>query len=223
MAVSSIHSVLPQPAVNVFLRVPNGHIVCSEKWRSTELIRKLACGVNVLYDDNIGILDFCPSENIGVIYVSEGDLLAGAAYKRKLAKLRMANKVKGVVIVERTSVTEQYFSKLQQLTVLELGMVLLPVGNQAEAANILIGMVHVENKPHDNQLRLKVKNVSIETSVLNTVKTIPCLGDVNARALLECFGSILKIALASEQDLAVVIGRAKAAQVRSFFSQNGKL
>lgn len=46
-------------------------------------------GVNVLFEDNTGIIDFYPSEHTGVIYVSEADLVSGAMYKRKMAKLRM--------------------------------------------------------------------------------------------------------------------------------------
>ena len=46
-------------------------------------------GVNVLYEDHLGVVDFHPSERMGVVYVSEGDLVAGTSYKRKLAKLRM--------------------------------------------------------------------------------------------------------------------------------------
>ena len=46
-------------------------------------------GVNVLFEDNLGVVDFHPSEHMGVVYVSEGDLVTGASYRRKIAKLRM--------------------------------------------------------------------------------------------------------------------------------------
>lgn len=43
--------------------------------------------------------------------------------------------------MEKTQATEQYFGGLQQLAVLELGLTLLPVTCQAEAASLLIALV----------------------------------------------------------------------------------
>ena len=51
------------------------------------------------------------------------------------------NTVKGVVVGERTHMTEQYWADLQQFVVLELGLVLLPVTCPAETARFLIEMV----------------------------------------------------------------------------------
>ena len=47
-----------------------------------------AGGVNVLYEDNLGIVDFHPTNDVGVIYLSEANLVTGSSYKRKLVKLR---------------------------------------------------------------------------------------------------------------------------------------
>ena len=51
----------------------------------------IAGGVNILYEDHLGVVDFHPSEGTGVIYVSEGDLVSGTLYRRKIAKLRMVS------------------------------------------------------------------------------------------------------------------------------------
>lgn len=45
------------------------------------------------------------------------------------------------MIVEKTPITEQYFSAVQKLVVLQLGMVLLPVANQGEASQLITQLV----------------------------------------------------------------------------------
>ena len=44
--------------------------------------------VNVLYEDQIGVVDFHPSSNTAVLYISEGDLVMGQSYRRRVVKLR---------------------------------------------------------------------------------------------------------------------------------------
>jgi len=41
-----------------------------------------------MFDDALDVVDFCPSNNIAVIYVTEAELVAGCAYRRRLVKLR---------------------------------------------------------------------------------------------------------------------------------------
>jgi hypothetical protein len=47
---------------------------------------------NVLFDDSLGSIDFRPSNNVAVIYVSEAELVAGNIHRRKIVKLRKASK-----------------------------------------------------------------------------------------------------------------------------------
>lgn len=47
----------------------------------------------------------------------------------------------GIVIVEKTQISDQYFLAVQKLVVLELGMVLLPVANQGEASQLITQLV----------------------------------------------------------------------------------
>lgn len=49
--------------------------------------------------------------------------------------------LQAVVIVEKTRLSEQYFSGLQKFVVLELGLTLLPVSTAAEAAQLIAQMV----------------------------------------------------------------------------------
>lgn len=43
--------------------------------------------IQVLYDDNLGLIDFYPSSNTGVVYITEAELVSNS-YRRRLAKLR---------------------------------------------------------------------------------------------------------------------------------------
>lgn len=43
--------------------------------------------MQVLYDDNLGLVDFYPSSTNGVVYITEAEL-ASNNYRRRLAKLR---------------------------------------------------------------------------------------------------------------------------------------
>lgn len=51
----------------------------------------VAGSCRVLFEDSLGMVDFCPAQTIGVVYVTEADLVSGQGYKRKLAKLRMVS------------------------------------------------------------------------------------------------------------------------------------
>lgn len=42
--------------------------------------------IQVLYDDNLGLIDFYPSSNTGVVYITEAELVSNSY--RRLAKLR---------------------------------------------------------------------------------------------------------------------------------------
>lgn len=52
-----------------------------------------------------------------------------------------ASSLRGIVIVERSQISDQYFLGVQKLVVLELGMVLLPVANQGEASQLITQLV----------------------------------------------------------------------------------
>jgi len=41
-----------------------------------------------MFDESLGVIDFCPSSNIAVVYVNEAELVAGSAYRRRLVTLR---------------------------------------------------------------------------------------------------------------------------------------
>jgi len=41
-----------------------------------------------MFDDSLTLFDFCPSNNIAVVYVTEAELVASSAYRRRLVRLR---------------------------------------------------------------------------------------------------------------------------------------
>ena len=62
------------------------------------LLVLFAGSVQILYQENLGVIDFYPSNHTGVVYVNEADLVTATGYRRKLAKLR---KVKSFTLVMR--------------------------------------------------------------------------------------------------------------------------
>ncbi|XP_064640536.1 Fanconi anemia core complex-associated protein 24-like isoform X2 [Lineus longissimus] len=176
--------------------------------------------MKIMYNEDEGsVVDFYPSHDTGVVIVSEADQVAGNAYKRKLAKLRKTQPVQGIVIAERTKTSAQYFSGLQDFTVLELGLKVIPVESMVEAANLIIQIAHVEHKStgsSPNPFRIKRKGPTIDSSLLATVQLIPGLGAVKAKLLLGKFKSLKEIVAASEKDLSECVGKSTAVSVRSF-------
>ncbi|XP_046544184.1 Fanconi anemia core complex-associated protein 24-like isoform X2 [Haliotis rubra] len=198
------------------IRVPLGHILVSGRWRNTDLVNTLQGTANVHFDDGLGVVDFHPSSHTGVIYVSEADIVSGSGYKRKVAKLRKANKVRGVVMAEKTATSGQYYQDLQKFVMLEIGFVLLPVNNQKEAAGLLAQMVDVESKPEANPFFKKPRPVSVDVALLSSLQCIPRLGGVKAKQLLLHFGSLQAIARASLEDLSSIVGKASATNIKAF-------
>ncbi|XP_071785611.1 Fanconi anemia core complex-associated protein 24-like [Asterias amurensis] len=210
-------SQIPCTPVNEGGRVPPGCIVTSQRWKGSELVKTLKGRLKVVIEDNLGVIDFHPSNEAGVIYVSETDLVAGSNFKQKIAKLRKANSLRGIVIAELTPVSNQYYCELQKFVILELGLRLLFVSSQTEAANLLIQMVNEEHKPHANPFLVKRRKQPIDAVVLTLVQLIPNVGPVKAKHLLQKFGSIRGISNASEEAIAEVVGKSKASHIRSFF------
>ncbi|KAL2762526.1 Fanconi anemia core complex-associated protein 24 isoform 2 [Daubentonia madagascariensis] len=117
--------------------------------------------------------------------------------------------------------SEQYFPALQKFTVLDLGMVLLPVANQTEASCLIVQLVQEQTKePSKNPFLRKKRAQLSELSLLRTVQQIPGVGKVKAPLLLQKFPSIQQLSNASIQELERVVGQAAAQQIHAFFTQS---
>ncbi|NXK55999.1 FAP24 protein, partial [Chauna torquata] len=201
--------------------VPYGHVIGNEKWRGSEVAQRLQGKIKLIFEDGLGLVDFHLSNRICILYISEADLVAGDDFKRRLVRFRNASSLGGIVIVERTQISDQYFLAVQKLVVLELGMVLLPVANQGEASQLIIQLVssyvREQSKDHNSNpfLRKQCSQLA-EASVFRTVQQIPGVGKTKALLLLQQFGSIHRLCNASVEELELVVGQTVAQQIHTF-------
>ncbi|KFP36279.1 Fanconi anemia-associated protein of 24 kDa, partial [Chlamydotis macqueenii] len=201
--------------------VPFGHVIGNEKWRGSEIAQRLQGKIRLIFEDRLGLVDFHLSNRTCILYISEADLVAGDEFKRRLVRFRNASSLKGIVIVERTQISDQYFLAVQKLVVLELGMVLLPVANQGEASQLITQLVSFyvreQSKDHNSNpfLRKQCSQLA-EPSVFRTVQQIPGVGKTKALLLLQHFGSIHRLCNASVKELELVVGQTVAQQIYTF-------
>ncbi|KAM8892476.1 Fanconi anemia core complex-associated protein 24 isoform 2-T2 [Spinachia spinachia] len=176
-----------------------------------------AGGVRVLYEEQLAGADFHLPNRSCVLYVSECDVVAGSGYKRKLARYRNTSShgFQELVLVEKTRLGEQYFSAVQKLVVFDLGLTLLPVGGQAEAAQLIAQIVHGVGR--ENPFRRRTSSRLLDPLVLALVQRVPGVGRVKALVLLERFSSIHQLCNATPSQLEPIVGQAAAQQIHGFF------
>ncbi|PRD36636.1 UNVERIFIED_CONTAM: Faap24 [Trichonephila clavipes] len=204
-------------------QVPPGHIYVNDKWKNSELftflnrmsfilllfsLKYFCCisRVQTIMIDSMDFIDFYPSTEFAVIFVTEADLVAGINYRRNLAKLKKAgaNYEKNAVIVEKTSISNQYFGSFQKFAVIELGLGIVPVSGPDECCQALVAMVRMGSEDKSNPFMLKPRVPPLETYLLKTLLTVPSLGLIN-------------ICNASLEELTKIIGASSAQQVYNFF------
>ncbi|XP_051884556.1 uncharacterized protein KIAA0513-like isoform X2 [Pristis pectinata] len=194
--------------------------LCTNFLRKQSVIGNLNQGrITVVFEDGLGLVDFHLSKRLCVLYISEVDLVAGNGYRRKLVRFRNASTLNGIVLVEKTRLSEQYFAGVQRFVVLELGLTLLPVASQSEASQLITQLVHEEsrNRDHNPFLRKNRSGLS-DAGILASVQKIPGVGKVKAMNLLCRFPSIQQLSVAAPQELEAVTGPAVAQQITDFFS-----
>ncbi|NXY33980.1 FAP24 protein, partial [Pomatorhinus ruficollis] len=207
--------------------VPYGHVIGNEKWRGSEVAQRLQGKVRLIFEDGLGLVDFHLSNRTCILLISEADLVAGDEFKRRLVRFRNASSLRGIVIVEKTQISDQYYSGVQKLVVLELGMVLLPVANQGEASQLIIQLVSfcyiktwdVREQSRDrgaNPFLRRQRAPPAEPAVLRAVQRIPAVGKTKALLLLQHFGSIHRLCNASVSELEQVVGQTVAQQIYTF-------
>ncbi|XP_060933331.1 Fanconi anemia core complex-associated protein 24 [Limanda limanda] len=198
---------------------PLGHILASEKWRSSVLVQSLkGGGVNILFEEQLGVADFHLPNRSCVLYVSEGDVVSGSSYKRKLVRYRNASsRLQELVLVENTRLSEQYFSAVQRFVVFDLGLTLLPVGGQLEASQLIAQIVLGGGR--DNPFRRSRAVRPLDPAVLAVVQRVPGVGRVKALALLQNFSSLQQLCSAGPAELEPVVGQAAAQLVHGFLTR----
>ncbi|XP_069758075.1 Fanconi anemia core complex-associated protein 24 isoform X2 [Narcine bancroftii] len=174
---SSMCSTPVRPGVTT---VPLGHVIVNEKWRGSELVLGCQGRVTVMFEDGLGLVDFHLSKRLCVLYISEADLVAGSGYKRKLVRFRNASTLNGIVLVERTRLSEQYFSGVQKFVVLELGLSLLPVASQSEASQLIAQLVDEETRDQDHNPFLHKNRWGLcDAAIIASVQKIPGVGKMH--------------------------------------------
>ncbi|KAJ6666011.1 hypothetical protein lerEdw1_000915 [Lerista edwardsae] len=202
------------------VNVPYGHVIGNEKWKGSQIVQEIQGKVKLILEDGLGLVDFHLSNRSCVLYISEADLVAGTDFKRRLVRFRNASSLQGIVIVEKTRISDQYFPAVQKFVVLELGMALLPVADQGEAAQLIIQLVRKQAKDQaSNPFLHKKAPQLLEPFVFQTVQQIPGVGKAKALLLLERFGSLHQLCNASVQELELVVGHTLAQQIHTFFTQ----
>uniref|UniRef100_A0A3P9NC13 FA core complex associated protein 24 n=1 Tax=Poecilia reticulata TaxID=8081 RepID=A0A3P9NC13_POERE len=176
-------------------------------------------GVKILFEKELGVADFHLPSKTRLLYVSECDIIAGNGYKRKLVRYRNASSsFQELVLVERTRLSEQYFSALQRFVVFDLGLSLLPVSGQTEASQLITQIVHGEGR--ENPFRRKTSGQLLDSVTLILVQQIPGVGRVKALTLMQNFPSLKEISNASPAELEPIVGEGSAQQIHSFFHGN---
>ncbi|NXL81757.1 FAP24 protein, partial [Leptocoma aspasia] len=202
--------------------VPYGHVIGNEKWRGSEVAQRLQGKVRLIFEDGLGLVDFHLSNRTCILLISEADLVAGDEFKRRLVKFRNASSLRGIVIVEKTKISDQYYVGVQKFVVLELGMVLLPVANQGEASQLIVQLVSfcvVREQSRDrgaNPFLGKRRAAAAEPALLRAAQRVPGVGKTKALLLLQHFGTIHRLCNASVQQLERVVGQTGAQQIYSF-------
>ncbi|XP_069385268.1 Fanconi anemia core complex-associated protein 24 [Paralichthys olivaceus] len=199
---------------------PLGHILTGDKWRNSPLVQSLkGGGVKILFETELGVTDFYLPDKSCILYVSECDVVAGNSYKRKLVRYRnTSSRFQELVLVEKTRLSEQYFSAVQKFVVLDLGLTLLPVSGQTEASQFIAQIVHGGGR--DNPFRRSSLSRPLDPAVLAVVQQVPGVGRVKALALLQHFSSIQRLCSAGPAELEPVVGQAAAQQIHSFFHKD---
>lgn len=202
------------------VHVPFGYVVASEKWRGSQLAQEIQGKIKLVFEDGVAPVDFYLSNRAGILYITEADLVAGNSYRKRLVRVRNSSNLKGIVIVEKTPMSEQYFPAVQKFTVLDLGMVLLPVASQLEASCLIVQLVQEQAKePNKNPFLRKKRTLLSEPYLLRTVQQIPGVGKVKASLLLQKFPTLQQLGNASIPELEPVVGQAVAQQIHAFFTQ----
>ncbi|NXQ61642.1 FAP24 protein, partial [Anthoscopus minutus] len=213
--------------------VPYGHVIGNEKWRGSEVAQRLQGKVRLIFEDGLGLVDFHLSNRTCILLISEADLVAGDEFRRRLVRFRNASSLRGIVIAEKTHISDEYYLGVQKFVVLELGMVLLPVANQGEASQLIIQLVSFclilkvlllsllqvreQSRVRGTNPFLRLQRAQpAEPAALQAAQRIPGVGKTKALLLLQRFGSVHRLCNAPIHELEQIVGQTAAQQIYTF-------
>ena len=198
--------------------VPTGHCVVNSKWCNSDLASLLKPKVKTIFLGDIGIVDFYPSSNTSVIYLTEGELLTDSCYKRRIVKLRNSVKVeKKYVFIEINQRTTHLMFELQKFVVINHKLNFFSVSGNEQAVSLLKQMIDLETRTNGKSLFSNTYNYSqnIDQQVLSLVEKLKGIGSVKAKLLLQEFKTIENIFNASYFEIADLAGKSVAKKIKN--------
>lgn len=151
------------------------------------------------------------------------------------AVLKGSGRSEELVLVENSRLCQQDFPSVQKFVTFDLGLTLLPVGGQREAAQLISQSVSqprprcpppaspdllsdaLQVDGRENPFSRRPSLRLLDPLVLGAVQQVPGLGRVKAVALLQRWGSIQQLCNAAPAQLEPTVGQAAALQLHRFF------
>jgi len=208
--------------------VPLGHCIVSEKWRGTKTAESINKVMKVTYMDGMGVADFQPGNTTIVMLWGEAEIIRGEDFlKEKLKKLYKQKddsiRQTAVIIFSKSDLTSQYLQEIEQLSVIEFGIPIVPLVKVEEEIGQLMQQFEIVCRKTKNPFRVdqneKKKMDNIQNNILLALVKIPNLSEKKARELLKRFGSLKGVARAKQYELAEVLGTNMARGVADFFKR----
>ena len=190
--------------------------------------------MTVKFMDGLGAADFQPGNKTIVMVLTEADIVREEKfviekikklYKQKEEQVKKQN-VAAVIIFSKTPITEQYLQRIEQISVLEFSIPLVPLSDMNEEIGQVLQQLGNVSRQTKNPFRVdpeKKKMESSDKNILLALFAIPNLGEKKARALLNKFKSIRGIARARASEMEDVVGVGLAKGIEDFFRQKNKM
>lgn len=210
------------------VKVPIGHCFVNEKWRGSPIANNINKMMTVKFMDGLGSADFQPGNNTIVMVLAEADIVREENFLiekiKKLYKQKEEQNKKhnfaAVIIFSKTAMTEQYLGRIEQLSVLEFSIPVIPLADINQEIGQVLQQLGNVSRQTKNPFRVDPEKKKMENSdknILLALLEIPNLGEKNARALLNKFGSIRGVARARAGEMEHLVGAGLAKGIEDYF------
>jgi len=206
---------LSQPSLKG-ARVPPGHVLVHAKFQGNQILHLIQdTGIKPVVQEGLGIVDFYSSNQTAVIWIPEEVLVAKeSSLQKKLTKFDEGF-CNGIACIQVTSVSHQYYKKLQLFALTISNVTLVPVKSSMEMVKFLTHLVYSECS--STQTFRSAIAVDLNECVLGTIKVIPTVGEKKAKELLERFQSLAELCNGPFEDMRTIVGSTAAQHIRSLF------
>ncbi|XP_046397371.1 Fanconi anemia core complex-associated protein 24-like isoform X2 [Ischnura elegans] len=203
--------------------VPGGYIFMHEKWQGSQLAQEVHKKTKGCCYEDLGIVDFFPSNFCPVVYLSEADVLCSESCKDKVKYLaKEYPKCRGVVVIMQSPSSLEAFKEMQKMAVIHYSLTVIPITSLLMLPEILI---RIETTSPGNPFKCKKKKLEAHSEREQQIAllcNIPGIRETNSMKLLKVFGTIVAISNASYSQLAAAVGNSVAKSVLDFFHGKGE-